>query len=244
MNTKALFAEFIGTFALIFIGVGSIATNYIIRGGLTETIVDLAAIALAHGFTIAVMVSATAAVSGGHLNPAVTFGALLTNKIDLKNALGYIIVQCLGAIFAASLLKLAIPLEILQAVNIGTPSLGGGATPLMGLTLEFILTFFLVFVVFGTAIDFRAPKVGGLFIGLTVALDILAGGPLTGAAMNPARYLGPALMGGGLQYFWLYWIGPLAGGAAAALFYHHVLEQKGGDNFRSREIEESQPTIM
>ncbi len=244
MNTKALFAEFIGTFALIFIGVGSIAANHIIRGELTETVVDLAAIALAHGFTIAVMVSATAAVSGGHLNPAVTFGALLTNKIDLKNALGYFVVQCLGAIFAASLLKLAIPLEILQAVNIGTPSLGGGATPLMGLTLEFILTFFLVFVVFGTAIDFRAPKVGGLFIGLTVALDILAGGPLTGAAMNPARYLGPALMGGGLQYFWLYSIGPLAGGAAAALFYHHVLEQKGGENFRSPEVEESQPTIM
>lgn len=237
MNTKALFAEFIGTFALIFVGVGSIAANHIIRGELTETVVDLAAIALAHGFTIAVMVSATAAVSGGHLNPAVTFGALLTNKIDPKNALGYVFVQCLGAIFAASLLKLAVPLEVLQAVNIGTPSLGQGETPFMGLILEFILTFFLVFVVFGTAIDFRAPKVGGLFIGLTVALDILVGGPLTGAAMNPARYLGPALMGGGLQDFWVYLIGPLAGGAAAALFYHHVLADKRGENFVSAEAE-------
>lgn len=243
MNTKALFAEFIGTFALIFIGVGSIATNYIIRGGLTGTTVDLAAIALAHGFTIAVMVTATAAVSGGHLNPAVTFGAWLTKKIDPKNALGYVVVQCLGAIFAASLLKLAIPLEVLEAVNMGTPGLGEGETPLMGLILEFILTFFLVFVVFGTAIDFRAPKMGGLFIGLTVALDILAGGPLSGAAMNPSRYLGPALMGGGLEYFWLYWIGPLAGGAAAALFYHHVLEDKRGENSGSAELEESQPTI-
>ena len=243
MNTKALFAEFIGTFTLIFIGVGSIATNYIIRGGLTGTAVDLAAIALAHGFTIAVMVTATAAVSGGHLNPAVTFGAWLTNKIEPKNALGYVVVQCLGAIFAASLLKLAIPLEVLEAVNMGTPSLGEGETPLMGLTLEFILTFFLVFVVFGTAIDFRAPKMGGLFIGLTVALDILAGGPLSGAAMNPSRYLGPALMGGGLQYFWLYWIGPLAGGAVAALFYHHVLEDKRGANVGSVEVEESQPNI-
>ncbi len=238
MNTKALFAEFIGTFALIFAGVGSIATNYIIRGGITGTAVDLAAIALAHGFTIAVMVTATAAVSGGHLNPAVTLGAWLTNKIDSKNALGYVIVQCLGAIFAASLLKLVVPLEVLQAVKMGTPSLGQGETPMMGLILEFILTFFLVFVVFGTAIDFRAPKMGGLFIGLTVALDILAGGPLSGAAMNPARHLGPALMGGGLQYLWLYWIGPLAGGAAAALLYHNVLEDKRGVTLRSSEVEE------
>ena len=102
MNAKALLAEFIGTFTLIFVGVGSIATNYIIRGGITGTAVDLAAIALAHGFTIAVMVTATAAVSGGHLNPAVTFGAWLTNKIDPKNALGYVFVQCLGAIFSVT----------------------------------------------------------------------------------------------------------------------------------------------
>ena len=162
MNTKALFAEFIGTFALIFVGVGSIAANHIIRGELTETVVDLAAIALAHGLTIAVMVSATAAVSGGHLNPAVTFGALLTNKIALKNALGYFVVQCLGAIFAASLLKLAIPVEILQAVNMGTPSLGGGATPFMGLTLEFILTFFLSVCCLWYGTRFSCAQSGGI----------------------------------------------------------------------------------
>lgn len=241
MNSKALTAEFIGTFALIFVGVGSIATNYIVRGGITGTAVDLAAIALAHGFTIAVMVSATAAVSGGHLNPAVTFGAWLTNKIDPKNAVGYIVAQCLGSIFAASLLKLAIPMDVLQAVSMGTPDLGNAETPIMGLVMEFILTFFLVFVVFGTAIDFRAPKMGGLFIGLTVALDIIAGGPLSGAAMNPARYLGPALMGGGLKYFWLYWLGPLAGGAAAALLYHHVLEDKRGAIVQAAELKERQP---
>lgn len=117
MNSKALIAEFVGTFALIFIGVGAIATNYINRGGITGTAVELTAIALAHGFTIAVMVSATAAINGGHLNPAVTFGALLAGKIDSKNAVGYIVVQCLGAIFAASLIKLAIPLQALQAVG-------------------------------------------------------------------------------------------------------------------------------
>ncbi len=159
MNTKALVAEFVGTFALIFIGVGAIATNYINKGGTTGTLVDIVAIALAHGFTIAVMVSATAAISGGHLNPAVTFGAWLTGKLDSKSAVGYTISQCLGAIFAASLLQLAIPTEALQAVGMGTPTLGKGVSPFMGLVMEFILTFFLVFVV-------RAPKMGGLFIGL------------------------------------------------------------------------------
>ena len=96
----------------------------------------------------------------------------------------------------------------------------------MGVIMEAMLTFFLVFVVFGTAVDARAPKVGGLFIGLTVALDILIGGPITGAAMNPARHLGPVLLGGGLQNLWLYWVGPLLGGALAALVYHHLLERE------------------
>ena len=96
----------------------------------------------------------------------------------------------------------------------------------MGLLVEIILTFFLVFVIFGTAIDSRAPQVGALFIGLTVTLDILIGGPITGAAMNPARHLGPALLGGGLQHLWLYWVGPVVGGLIAALGYHHILEKK------------------
>jgi aquaporin TIP len=223
INLKALVAEFLGTFALIFIGVGAIATNQIIFGDNTK---DLTAIALAHGFVIAVMVSATAAISGGHLNPAVTFGVWLLGKIDPKNALGYVIFQCLGAIFAAAMVKMTFPLSILQTVGMGTPALGKGETPLMGFVMELVLTFFLVFVVFGTAVDARAPKMGGLFIGLTVALDILAGGPISGAAMNPARYLGPAIMGGGLGQFWLYWTAPLAGGALAAIVYRYLRESR------------------
>lgn len=221
MNVKALIAEFVGTFALIFVGVGAIAANHMTDGAL-----GLTGIALAHGLTIAVMVSATAAVSGGHINPAVTFGALLTKKIDAANAVGYIIAQCLGAIVAAAMIKVAVPAEALTAVGMGTPALGEGISPGMGLIMEIILTFFLVFVVFGTAIDSRAPRVGGLFIGLTVALGIMVGGPITGAAMNPARHLGPALLGGGMGQVWLYWVGPLVGGALAALLYHHTLEKK------------------
>ncbi len=220
MNFKAYVAEFIGTFALIFVGVGAITADYISGAS------GLVGIALAHGLTIAVMASATAAVSGGHLNPAVTIGALAAGKIDGVNAVGYVVSQCLGGIVAAAMLKLCLPAAALESVKMGTPALGDGIGVGMGLLAEIILTFFLVFVIFGTAIDSRAPKVGGLFIGLTVTLDILVGGPITGAAMNPARHLGPALLGGGLQHVWLYWVGPLVGGLIAALVYHHILEHK------------------
>ena len=221
MNTKALIAEFIGTFALIFVGVGAIAADFI-TGGKS----GLAGIAIAHGLAIAVMVSATAAISGGHLNPAVTIGAWVGKKINGKNALGYIVAQCLGAIVAAFCVTLAVPADVLNAVKMGTPALGNGITVGQGVVTEIILTFFLMFVVFGTAIDARAPKVGGLFIGLAVVLDILMGGPISGAAMNPARHLGPALLGGGLENIWLYWVGPIVGAVLAAVVYTRMLEPK------------------
>ncbi len=220
MNKKSLVAEFIGTFTLIFIGVGAIAADHITGGKL-----GLAGIALAHGLAIAVMVSATAAISGGHLNPAVTIAMWTAKKIDARHTIGYVTAQCLGALAAAFLIKMAVPVEALDAISMGVPALGAGISLQMGLVTEMILTFFLVFVVYGTAVDHRAPKMGGLFIGLTVALDIMMGGPITGAAMNPARHLGPALLGGGLQNFWLYWVGPVAGGVIAAQVYKTQLEK-------------------
>lgn len=220
MNQKALIAEFIGAFTLIFIGVGAIAANSSMAGA-----VGLTGIALAHGLAIAVMVSATGAISGGHLNPAVTCGAFVAGKISVPNMIGYIIAQCLGATFAAWMLTLAIPAETLTAVNLGIPSPGLNISDGQVLIMEAVLTFFLMFVVYGTAIDRRAPKVGGLFIGLTVALDILAGGPISGAAMNPARHLGPALINGTLDNVWLYWVGPIVGSCLAALVYRNFLEE-------------------
>src|SRR3989338_2095560 len=214
MNQRALIAEFIGTFTLIFIGVGAIAGNYI-NGGQT----GLTGIALAHGLAIAVMVSATAAVSGGHLNPAVTIGLLCANKINIATAINYVAAQCLGGMPAAALLKICLPAAALTAVNMGTPALASGITVTMGLITEMILTFFLVFVVYGTAVDKRAPQMGGLFIGLTISLGILMGGPITGAAMNPARHLGPALVAGEFSNIWLYWLGPVIGGILAAVTY-------------------------
>ncbi len=220
MNPRALLAEFVGTFTLVFAGVGSIAANQMSGGA-----VGLTGIALAHGLAIGIMVSATMAVSGGHLNPAVTFGALLGGKITMQNAIAYVVSQCLGAIVAAWFITLAIPGPVVEAVKLGTPALGNGVSAGEGVVVEAVLTFFLVFVVYGTAMDARAPKVGGLFIGLAVAMGVLAGGPLTGAALNPARHIGPALVGGGLGDTWLYWVGPLLGGGAAGLVYHFGIEQ-------------------
>ena|SRR5437879_5616644 len=224
MNTnliKQCAAEFIGTFALIFIGVGVIANHANLSSNS-----GLLAVALAHGFTIAVMVSATGGISGGHLNPAVTLGVLVGGKIDVPRAISYWISQLAGATLAALLVA-----DLLngpeasgrELVFKGTPAVGKGATPLQSIGIEAVLTFFLVFVVYGSAIDVRAPKIGGLAIGLTVALDILFGGPFTGAAMNPARTFGPAVIGGQWENHYVYWIGPMLGGALAGLLYGHFL---------------------
>jgi aquaporin TIP len=229
MNLKALIAEFVGTFIFVFIGVGAIASQQLTVGAL-----DLNWIAVAHGLAVAVTISATAAISGGHLNPSVTFGVWLVGKIDTQTALGYVISQCLGGILAALSIELIFPSEVWQAIGKGVPTLGQGVSPVVGVFVEFLLTFFVVFVVFGTAIDARSPKLGGLFIGLTVILDILVGGSVSGAVMNPARYLGPAIVAGDFPTFWLYWVGPLAGGAAAALTYHYAFAER----------EESEPTVV
>jgi MIP family channel proteins len=218
---KQCVAEFVGTFALIFVGVGVIANHADLSSN-----AGLLAVALAHGLTIAVMVSATAAISGGHLNPAVTLGLLVGRKIDLKRSVAYWIAQLAGGIIAAWMVCI-----LLQNANVsgtalvfkGTPALGKGATGLQSIGIEAVLTFFLVFVVYGSAVDARAPKIGGLAIGLTIVLDILFGGPFTGAAMNPARVFGPAVIGGQWDHHYVYWVGPLIDGALAGLVYGRFL---------------------
>lgn len=214
-------AEMIGTFALIFVGAGAIMLNSLSPG--THS---LLAIALAHGLTIAVMVSATGHISGGQLNPAVTMGALVGRKISLPLGLAYMLAQLLGAVLAAFLLMQFFHPDIVEKAKLGTPMPNPqlfSAKAAFG--LEAILTFFLVFVVFGTGIDPKGPKIGGLAIGLTVTLDILIGGPLSGAAMNPARTFGPALAGGFWTHHWVYWAGPMLGGAAAGLLYDRVISK-------------------
>ncbi len=219
---KLALAEAIGTFALIFVGVLSISGARI--AGAPDGLVSLASIGLAHGLTIAVMVAALGAISGGHFNPAVTFGFVVTGRMRSITGALYWVAQLLGASLAGFLLAALFGTD---PVSGGTPDLGKNVSVAAGITIEAITTFFLVLVVFGTAVDSRAPKsVFPLAIGLTVALDIMAVGPLTGAAMNPARTFGPALASGHWTHHLVYWIGPLIGGSVAALVAHFILMEQ------------------
>ncbi|HKF77767.1 MAG TPA: aquaporin [Candidatus Dormibacteraeota bacterium] len=221
MRLRPLVAEFVGTFTLIFVGVGAIAATTADKRG-----PDLLAVALAHGLAIGVMVGATAAVSGGHLNPAVTLGALVAGRIGIVGAVGYWVAQFLGGIAGALMIAVTVPASQLKAAGYGIPAPGQGVGQLEAVVLELILTFFLMFVIYGTAMRGTGSAVAGLFIGLTITLDILVGGPLTGAAMNPARFVGPALVNlSQLQFTWIYFVGPAAGAIAAAALWRFVLEE-------------------
>jgi aquaporin TIP len=213
---RAAVAEFVSTFALIFIGAGAV-----IAVGLG---LDLTGVALAHGLVLAIMVSVTAHVSGGHVNPGVTIGLWVAGKVPSGRAVIYILAQLLGAVAGAYLLRYLVPRELYDAGGGGTPALAEGIAVGKGIVIEAVTTFFLVFAVFGTAVDPRGPfsKTAGLTIGLVIAFDIMAFGPYTGAAMNPARWFGPALASG-LWSNWYVWIvGPIAGGIIAAVLYASV----------------------
>jgi aquaporin TIP len=210
-------AEFVGTFALVFVGGGTIITSPLI-----QTQAAVLSIALAHGLILALLVSATMNISGGHLNPAVTTGFLVTGRIDPMMAVIHWIAQFLGAIIAAYLLKALFPASVATATNLGGQRISADTTLIQAIALEAIATFFLVFVIFGTAVDQRGPKLGGMAIGLTIAADILAIGPLTGGSMNPARSFGPAVVTHVFEGQTAYWIGPLLGGIVAALLYDRL----------------------
>ncbi len=219
MGSRALVAEFIGTFALCFIGIGSIAAAAATGGGLIIP-------ALAHGLAIACLASAVGHISGGHFNPAVSLGLLLTNRMKAADAGAYIVAQVLGAIAGSFAVAYAFGSTAMADIKHGIPAFSDPIMIGQAIVVEIILTFFLVFVIFGTAVDSKAPKMGALFIGLTVTLDILMGGPITGACMNPARYLGPAVASGNFGQILTYMIGPIVGGALAALVYDKVLMDK------------------
>ncbi|MDP9284600.1 MAG: aquaporin [Actinomycetota bacterium] len=203
-------AEFVGTFALIFVGAGCVA--------FARTLTD---IALANGLVIAVMVSALGFISGGHFNPSVTLGFLVTKRIAPMLAVWYWIVQFSAAALAALLLKWVLPGPIESQAHLGVPALGGGIGSGAAVVVEAVLTFFLVFVVFATAVDPRGAfkQIAGLAIGFTITLDVLMGGVLTGGAMNPARAFGPQLVGAHWAHFWVWYIGPFSGAVIAASAY-------------------------
>jgi MIP family channel proteins len=212
LSWKKAVAEFVGTLALIYVGV------MVIVAGAPGNVV---AIALAHGLTIAVMVSATMSISGGQLNPAVTLGLLVAHKISVGQAAVNVASQLLGGVVGA---MLAAASTAGSGIAAGIPAAATGVSVGQGILIETIATFFLVFVVFGTGVDPRfGARIGGLAIGLTVALDILAIGALSGASMNPARWLGPALVAQSFPSAPIHVFGPLIGGAIAGLLWRYVL---------------------
>ena len=220
---RPLVAEFLGTFALCFIGAGAICTNQ-----WTDGAVGLLGIAVAHGAVLAVMISALGHISGGHFNPAVTVGVLTANKIEGARAAAYVAAQLAGAAGAGYLLTLIVPETVWQPVHLGTPALAGGITVAQGTLIEMVLTFFLVLTVFGTGIDPKGSwnAIAGFGIGTVLVFDILFGGPLTGASMNPARTFGPALASGFWDHHLVYWLGPILGGILAGFLYSSVFLKK------------------
>ena len=225
-------AEGIATFFFVFVGAGTVVvTGNLVAGGGLDT-GRLVAIALAHGLAIAFLVSAIAHLSGGHINPAVTFAAMVTQRIGVAQGIAYIAAQLIGAVIAAVLVGLVVPTAMGGGLGDGAGTLGSHAlNPALevwqGIVVEIVLTAVLVFVVFGAAMDRRGVgMVAPLAIGLAVMVDHFVGVQLTGASMNPARTLGPAVAAGAWSDHYVYWIGPLVGGALAGLLYHNVFHAK------------------
>src|SRR5882757_3140987 len=218
-------AEFIGTFALVFFGAGAVcADRYLQSSG---------GIGLLGGrrtmkITMAIMVSALGHISGGHFNPAISIGFWVTKRIGTMEVFLYWAAQILGGIVAAFLLKAVIPEETWRAVALGTPELVRDFSRLSAMLLEAVASFFLVLVFFATSVDERGTyrAIAGFGIGLTITLGILVIAPFTGAALNPARALGPALASNHWTNWGVYWIGPLAGGFLAGLLYDSLYLKK------------------
>jgi aquaporin TIP len=229
---RKLIVEFIGPFALTFLGAGAIILT---QGN------DLVAIALAHGLALGLMIQATGHISGGHFNPAVTIGMWITKRIDPQTAIAYIIAQLAGALAAAGALTLTFrDLERNAAgVNLGVPSVGANLSAGNAFVMEMIMTFFLIYVIFGTAVDRRSSKsIYGLAIGLVVSADIFAGGGVSGAAMNPSRWFGVAVVQGDYSNAWVWIAGPIIGATVAALLYSYVLLPNAADPIDEVEREE------
>jgi len=224
VNPRNWFAEAIGTYALVFFGPLAIILSVVAFGdGLS--IESIIMIALAHGAAVGLMVYAFGHISGAHINPAVTIPMMITKKISVGDGIGYIIFQLIGAVVAAFSLKAILP-ELGAKVNFGTQ---GGPSELLnnsvmaGITVEIILTFFLVTVIFLTAVHKKAPAgIHGISIGGMVFLLHLVGVPLTGASMNPARTFGPAVVSGFWELHWLYWVAPIIGGIIAGVIMNYI----------------------
>ena len=228
VNGRAWFAEALCTFALVFFGPLSVIVS-IAAFDSGVTLEGILLISFAHGSVIGLMVYAFGHVSGAHINPAVTIPMMITKKIGIVDGIGYIVFQCIGGIIAAFSLKTILP-ELGAKVNFGVqpgPTALLGKSAMSGFALELVFTFFLVTVIFMTAVHRKAPAgLYGLVIGGMVFLLHLVGVPLTGASMNHARTLGPAIASGYWDFHWIYWAGPIIGGIIAGLIMNYIFVKK------------------
>lgn len=211
-------AEVYGTFALIFFGCGAVVME-----SFPTARYGLIGIALVHAIVLSVAISATMAISGGHLNPAVSIGLWATGRLKAQDTFVYVLAQLAGALLGALTLKLVVPGGVAKFVLYGTPTIYSGLSFTTAIVIEAILTFFLMSAVMGTAVSTAAPKIGGFGIGLTLFFAIMVGGPFTGAALNPARAFGPAVISGNLDSLGAYFIGPIVGALLAAFLWDRVL---------------------
>lgn len=215
-------AEFLGTLALVFIGAGSVVIAAANAGGY----LGLIGVALAHGLVLATFISNLGHISGAHFNPAVTVSVWVGGKLESRRAVVYILAQLAGAVSGAGLLRWVMPESLWRSGSLGATLVSHeiGITSARAVLLEALLTFFLVITVYAVAVDDRGTfkAIAGLPIGLVLVFDILVGGQLTGASMNPARSFGPALVAGEWSDFWVYVIGPVSGGIIAAALYAFV----------------------
>ena len=212
LGRRAL-AEGLAAFALVFAGCGAIVAN-----AQYDAALGTVGIALVFGLVIMVMVYATGHLSGAHINPAVTIAFTITRHFPAREAIAYVAAQCTGAILAALVLLAVWPSQP-AALGATVPTVGVGSA----LVYEAILTALLMFVIIAVATDTRAVgAAAAIAIGGTIGLDALFGGPVTGASMNPARSLGPALVSGTWTDLWIYLVGPLAGASIGAVAYQLV----------------------
>ena len=216
--SRRFVVEMIGTFALVFFGCASVITN-----AYPGTSVGLVGVALAHAVALAIGVSFAMPISGGHLNPAVTLGLMSVGKVDVRTGAVHLAAQVVAALLSALALQAFFPEAIAGVVAYGTPQLSLNVSLVQGIGLEALMTFFLMSAVFGTVVSADAPRIGGFGVGLTLVFLIIGGGPLTGAAMNPARALGPAIASGTTTGQAVYWIGPILGAVVASLVWDRFL---------------------
>jgi glycerol uptake facilitator protein len=224
-NYRPYIAEALGTFALIFIGAGSVCADHVLRqtGG---TGIGLLGVAIAFGLVVTTMIYSLGYVSGCHINPAATIAFWATNRMEANKAVFYIGSQLIGAVAGGYVLGILFP-QAISAVHLGVTALGKGTTLFQGMLMEFIITFLLVLVIFATVVDQRAPKgFAGLAIGIVILFGVMVGGPITGGSMNPARTFGPAVASGFFENHLVYWVGPVLGGIVAGFVYEKVFAEK------------------